>query len=150
MSLANARLATKKMLAEITLGRVHPTHTAFDDVVDAFLEQASRENRPRTVTDYRRLLKRHFPFRRSSIADITARDVLKRLAPLSATPSERHHAFTAGRALFRWAVRNQYLERSPMENLETPSGLPPEKWSSLKYGFMSLKEDENGRQETDI
>ena len=29
-------------------------------------------------------------------------------------------------------------------------GLPPEKWSSLKYGFMSLKEDENGRQETDI
>ena len=30
------------------------------------------------------------------------------------------------------------------------SCLPPEKWSSMKYGFMSLKEDENGRQETDI
>ena len=30
------------------------------------------------------------------------------------------------------------------------TGLPPEKWSSLKYGFISLKEDENGRQETDI
>jgi hypothetical protein len=26
----------------------------------------------------------------------------------------------------------------------------PEKWSFMKYGFVSLKEDEIGRQETDI
>ena len=30
------------------------------------------------------------------------------------------------------------------------NGLPPEKWSFMKYGFRSLKEDKNGRQETDI
>ncbi len=103
------------MLAEKTLGRIHPTHTAFDDAKERFLKECEQRNKPRTVQDYTRLLRRHYPFGRQSVADITARQVLQRLASLA--PSERHHAFTAGRRFFRWCVQNHLINRSPMEHM---------------------------------
>ena len=42
------------------------------------------------------------------------------------------------------------VNRSEIFRAAWAGGLPPEKWSSVKYGFVRLKEDENGRQETDI
>jgi integrase len=73
--------------------------------------------KPRTLSDYKRLLK-HFPFGRQSIADVTARDILQKLAKLP--PSEKHHAFTAARRFFRYAVQQHLIDRSPMESMAPP------------------------------
>jgi integrase len=103
------------MLAEKTLGRTHPTHTAFDDAKAQFLKECEERNKPRTVQDYTRLLRRHFPFGRQSVTDITARHVLQRLSSLP--PSEKHHALTAARRFFRWCVQNHLIDPSPIENM---------------------------------
>jgi integrase len=120
LTLAKARIEARRLLAQKTLGKIRPVHTAFDDAKAEFLEACGRKNRSRTVEDYRRLLSRHFPYERSSVGSITGRDILRRLGKLAGTPSEQHHAFTAARAFFRWCVRQDIIERSPMENMEVP------------------------------
>ena len=117
VSLADARTEAKRILAEKTLGKMRPTHKAFDDARDEFLKDRAKHARPRTVSDYTRLLKRHYPFARKSVGDIKPKDVLKRLQALSDTPAEKLHAFTAGRAFFRWCVSQHIIDRSPMESI---------------------------------
>lgn len=123
LTLSDARREAKRLLAKKALGHIKPTHTAFEDALTAFLEDCASRNKPRTVADYTRLLTRHYPFGRTSIASITANDVVKSLNRLRQTPSERHHATIAGRIFFRWAVRQQLIERSPMESLTPPPPL---------------------------
>jgi integrase len=123
LSLASARAEAKRLLAEKTLGKVRPTHTAFDDAKADYLAHCAERVRagtmkPRTLKDYTRLLT-FFPFGRQSVADITARDIIQRLKPLA--PSERHHAFTAARRFFRYSVQNHIIDRSPMENMAQPA-----------------------------
>src|SRR3546814_5193697 len=89
---------------------------AFDDAKELYLAECRQKNRPRTVAGYKRLLERHFPFGRRSVGDITPRDIQKELGKLTATPGHRHHAFTAGRAFFRWCPGQHLIERSPMED----------------------------------
>jgi integrase len=123
LSLASARAEAKRLLAEKTLGKIRPAHTAFDDAkADSLAHCTERVEagtmKPRTLQDYTRLLK-HFPLRRQSVGDITARDILQRLKPLP--PSERHHAFTAARRFLRYAVQNHVIDRSPMESMAPPA-----------------------------
>jgi integrase len=125
--LAKARSEAKTLLAEKTLGRTYPTHTAFDDAKTAFFAACEERVKagtlkPRTLSDYRRLLKR-FPFGRQSVADITPRQILQKLDPLP--PSERHHAYTAARRFFRYCVQHHLIDRSPMEHTASaPPGRP--------------------------
>jgi integrase len=124
VSLRDARTAARKLLAQKTLGHTHPTHTAFDDAkTDYFTHCEGRIKtgamKPRTLSDYKRLLN-HFPFARRSIADVTPRDSLQKLTKLP--PSEKHHAFTAARRFFRYAVQHHIIDRSPMENMAPPPG----------------------------
>jgi integrase len=123
LSLASARAEARRLLAEKTLGKIRPAHTAFDDAKTDYLAHCTERvkagtMKPRTLKDYTRLL-RHFPFGRQSVGDITARDILQRLKPLP--PSERHHAFTAARRFFRYAVQNHLIDRSPMESMAQPA-----------------------------
>jgi integrase len=123
LSLASARTEARRLLAEKTLGKIRPAHTAFDDAKADYLAYCTERvkagtMKPRTLKDYTRLLQ-HFPFARQSVADITARDILLRLKPLP--PSERHHAFTAARRFFRYAVQNHVVDRSPMESMAPPA-----------------------------
>lgn len=122
VNLATARATARKLLAQKTLGHTHPTHMAFDDAKSAYFSDCETRikvasMKPRTLSDYRRLLK-HFPFGRGSIANVTARDVLQKLAKLP--PSEKHHAFTAARRFFRYAVQQHIIDRSPMETMAPP------------------------------
>lgn len=125
ISLADARKEARRILAEKELGRVRPTRTAFDDAVQSFLADAGTRCRPRTVRDYTRLLK-HLSFGRTALAEIAPRIILKQLTPLPV--SEKHHAFTAARAFFRWCVQQHLIDRSPVENIVTPqNGKPRER-----------------------
>jgi hypothetical protein len=117
ISLSDARAEAKRILAEKTLGKVRPTHAAFEDVKEQFLAHCTRSNRPETVKSYRRHLNRHYPFGRKSVGDIGPRDILRNLAKLDDTPSEKHHAYVVGSRFFRWCIGQHFIDRSPMENL---------------------------------
>jgi integrase len=120
-SLADARKLAREQIAHKVLKRSFPVHTAWDDAKAQFLKECETRNRPRTVKDYRRLLTRHFPFGRQSVADITPRQILQRLAPLSL--AEKHHAYTAGRRFLRYCVQHHLIDRSPIESMAAvPTG----------------------------
>jgi len=123
LTLSEARTEAKKILANKTLGRIRPLHTAFDDAKDEFLGERAKTLRPRTLADYTRLLAKHFPYGRSSVASITPRMILSRIGRLP--PSEKQHAFAAGRAFFRFCVGQQYLDRSPMADMDPPASSKP-------------------------
>lgn len=123
VSLSDARTAARRILAEKILGRVKPTHTALEDAVKAFLLERAKTLRGRTVADYTRLLGKHYPYGRASIASITPRQIAGQLRNLPL--AERHHAFAAGRAFFRFCVSEQYLDRSPMADMEPPRTAEP-------------------------
>lgn len=118
VSLADARVAARRIVAEKTLGKVKPTHTAFDDAAQQFLDYTASHARPRTLREYTRIVKRHYPFGRQSIADIQPKDILKRLNGLA--PSEKEHAFRVGRTLFAWAMRRHMIDTSPFTRMEAP------------------------------
>lgn len=127
VSLQEARAEAKRILAERTLGKHTAPSKIASEVVRAFLDHVSRKNRPRTYRDYQRILNRHFlpPWKHERLDAISPRAVLDRLGKLKETPSEQNHAFAIFRIFFRWAVRNHYLDRSPMEAMQLPNRSTP-------------------------
>ena len=121
ISVADARKEAKRILAEKELGQIRPTHKPFDDAKADFFNDIEGRVKPRTLSDYRRLLDRHYRFKRKSIADIKPIEIMRLLNALSSTPSERHHAFSAGTVFFNWCVRQQLVEQSPMGRLAVPA-----------------------------
>jgi integrase len=145
ITLADAREAARRILAEKTLGKVRPTHTAFDDALDAFLKDCETRLRPITVRLYRRYLTSYFPFGRKSVGDIEPREIVRRLNPLK--PSEKEHAHRTGRTFFRWCVGQHILDRSPMETIARPPlGQPRERVLSdeeLKAVYSTARKAQN-------
>ncbi|MEW8145798.1 MAG: tyrosine-type recombinase/integrase [Candidatus Thiodiazotropha endolucinida] len=125
MSLAEARKEAKRILAEKMLGKVRPKHLAFDDAKKEYLEECAKKNRPSTLSDYTKILRRHYPFGRKAVGAITPHHILKELQKLNDKPTRKHYAFAVGRAFFKWCVRQHIIDRSPMEDLEPPKITAP-------------------------
>ena len=119
ISLSDARTEARRILAEKTLGKVRPTHTAFEDARDAFLKDCATRLRPLSLKLYRRQLTQHYPFGRASIGDIGPREILRHLNPLS--PGEKEHAHRIGRTFFRWCIGQHILDASPMDRMTKPA-----------------------------
>ncbi|MEM5471903.1 site-specific integrase [Hoeflea sp. AS60] len=122
-SLKEARDQAKRIQAEIALGIISEPKKAsqsvtFDEAVDRFLNAARQRSRPRTVSDYDRLLSRHFAFGRKRVADIDKQDLQKCLAKLDRVPSERKHADTVIRIFFNWAYREELVDENPVARLQ--------------------------------
>jgi integrase len=120
VSLSDARMEARRLLAEKALGHVRPKHVAFDDARDEFIKECEARLRPLTVRLYRRYLTVHYPFGRSSIGAITPRHLVKQLNLINDRPSEKEHAHRAGRTFFKFCVHQHILDRSPMENIPRP------------------------------
>jgi integrase len=120
ISLADARTEAKRILAEKALGKVRPTHTAFEDARDAFLKECESRLRPITVKLYRRHLATHYAFGRKGVGDITPREIVRNLNALNDRPSEKEHAARIGRTFFTWCVGQHIIDRSPMETIAKP------------------------------
>lgn len=118
ISLAEAREIAKRLLAERTLGKFRPHLMSWDEAVDLFLSICEQKNKPRTVRDYRRILKRHFPFGHKRLSEITPQEINHRIDKLRKTPSEQNHTIAAIKIFFRWAARRHYVDRSPCEGLQ--------------------------------
>jgi integrase len=119
ISLAQAREEAKRILAERTLGKLRPKSVAWDVARDAFLKEWAAKNRPRTVADYTRRLKLHFPFGKKHLDEITYDDIMRRLAKLAKTPSEQSHAVMVVKIFLRWAHKppRRYMPTNPTEGM---------------------------------
>ena len=121
LKLADARTKAKMLLAEKQLGVHQQVDTpTYEAALTAFLEVAAERNKPRTVRDYTRLLTRG-GFGREKLRDITPKDIQRKLDKLKATPSEQAHIHAALQIFFRFCVRRQLMDKSPMERVEKPS-----------------------------
>jgi integrase len=120
LTLQEARIEARRRLAEYTLGKVAPIPITMDEAVAEFIAAAETRNRPRTVGDYRRLLKRHFNLGQTRLTDITTAEIKRRLTRLSATPAEHDHAYVIVQIFFGYAVRQGWLSRNPVEGIPKP------------------------------
>ncbi len=121
LSLKDARTEAKRLLAEMTLGKMRPVSIRFDDARDRFIEACKAKNKPRTVYDYNRILNRHFKFGTTTLGNITQHELMRRIQKLSGTPSEQNHAFVTAKIFFRWAKRNNYVDVNPLADLPLPA-----------------------------
>jgi integrase len=122
ISLAEARATAKRILAERTLGRHQPRSISWDEALQIFLGEIAERKKPRTVADYTRLLKRHFPFGRRLLTEIRSDDVTRRLDQCSGAPTERRQALTVAKIFFHWAQRppRRYITQTPCDGLTIP------------------------------
>lgn len=123
LSLSEARTKAKKFFVEYEEGGLAPTQAeiSFEDAKTQFLTDCEGRNKPRTVSDYRRLLNKHFNFK-SAIKDVSRAQVMKVVSGLSSTPSEQSHAYVAIRTMMNWCVRHGLVEHSvvpPMKQKTT-------------------------------
>ncbi|MDP6708258.1 MAG: integrase arm-type DNA-binding domain-containing protein, partial [Alphaproteobacteria bacterium] len=121
LTLSDARTEAKRLMAEITLGKLRLASVSFLEAQKQFLAASRQKNKPNTVYRYQRHLERHFPFGSTLLTDISTDDVMRRINRLRDTPSEQNHAFMVARTFFRWAARNRLIDRSPLEGLSLPS-----------------------------
>ncbi|MCR9062269.1 MAG: integrase family protein, partial [Rhodobacteraceae bacterium] len=119
MSLSVARSAAKRFFVDYEVGVQSMAIRAVtcEEAVARFLEECAFRNKARTVSDYQRLLGRHFTFT-GDITAVTRQDIMKVISELSATPSEQSHAYVAIRTLMNWCVRHGLLEQSVVPRLK--------------------------------
>ncbi len=120
LTLSEARRAAMRVLSSperVLDQQFSGTSTmSFTDAKELFLADCERKNRPRTAKDYKRLLNRHFNYRRK-LGEVTRSQIVSTLQNLAPTPSEQHHAFVALRTLFNWCLKQGLLDSSPVANL---------------------------------
>lgn len=118
LSLADARAEARRVLAEFTLGRVRPQTISFEAALTAFFDDKRQSARPRTLNDYRRLMRR-FGFR-GALADIGPDEAARKLSKIK-SPSERGHMLVAGKVFFNWCRKRRYwVGESPLYGLTKP------------------------------
>jgi integrase len=111
MSLKEARTAALRLLSDTNA----PKSTKLsNEALDAFFTHCEGKNKPRTVRDYRRLLK---SFPSGKIASIGRVELLDALTRLVHVPAERAHTTTAFQVFLNWCVHNGYLETNPIAGL---------------------------------
>jgi integrase len=124
ISLSEARTEAKRILAEHTLGKHRPQSLTWDAGRELFLadcEQRVKERtlRARTLSDYRRLLKKHFALGRQQLAEITSDHIGRRIERITDAPSERNHALVAVKVFLSWAQKppRRYISHNPCEGM---------------------------------
>ena len=121
ITLKQARGQAKKLLAQITLGVQQNRTISYKDARDLFLEACETKNKKNTVDYYRKRLDAHFRFGRKRLDEITSTDIQTRIRKIKTSTSEQNHAFVVIRTLMNWAVREQYVDQSPIASMKPPT-----------------------------
>jgi integrase len=111
ISLSQARTEAKRMLAENTLGKFRPQMIGYQQALDLFIDEKTKSAPPRTVAEYKRLIELYFPFK-GSLSTVSHQEFAHAVNRIPA-PSERAHAFVAGKVFFNWAVKRRYITENP-------------------------------------
>ena len=118
ISLSRARTEAKRILAEKMLAKDTPPAISIEDALTAFLANAEKRNKHRTVKDYTRLLRKHLAtLSRKHLGEVCTRDVAHITDKLQDTPSEAAHALVAIKVFFNWCVRRSYVSSNPCARL---------------------------------
>jgi integrase len=120
LSLSEARIEAKRLLAERTLGRLRPTSVTFAEAVERFIEEKTKSRRPNTYEAYRWHLTR-LPFK-CYLTEISNDDIAHALKRITSR-STYDHALVAARIFFNWAMKRRYIEHNPTFGL-SPHGTP--------------------------
>jgi integrase len=114
ITLAQARIKAKRILAERTLGRHQTSSVGWQTAVEKFLDaRRSAGTKDSTVDEYERTLKRYFALGTTRLTEITKRDISGKLEKLNRVPSQKAHALVVIKMLFRWALHEGYVEIDP-------------------------------------
>ncbi len=120
ISLSEARIEAKRILAEHVLGKHKYDPISYEDALERYLAQCGDKNSLNTVADYKRMLN-SFKFRKTLLSDITQYEVFSRIEGLRGHPYAQNYHFSTIATFFRWAVIHQLLERSPIEGIPKPN-----------------------------
>lgn len=121
ISLADARLKVKQILAAKTLGTyTEPDQTTVDDALKLFIVMHEEKNKASTVYEIKRLLGHLAPLHKYPLETVTTRDLLDLINEASSSISERRHLFAACRGFFRWCARQRMIKLSPLHDLQPP------------------------------
>ena len=112
LSLAEARIEAKRMLAEKTLGKLRPQALTYEQAVKLFLEEKRNARRERTADDYEYYLDRFFSFK-GQLDAYGHPEVLRRLDRIK-KPSLHNHALAAARGFFNWCRKRRYISNNPV------------------------------------
>lgn len=121
ISLKEAREKAKQLLAEITLGVNQSRTISYREARALFLEACEAKNKKSTVDYYRKRLDTHFRFGRKRLNEISRLDVQSRVRKIKISTSEQNHAFVVIRTFLNWALREQYIDTSPIAALKPPA-----------------------------
>ncbi len=115
ISLAEARIEARRLLAEKTLGKTRPQAMTYPAALQAFLDEKAKSRRPRTVATLRSRLNQHFPLK-GQLADQTHQEIGRRLSKIK-TPSEHDHALSAVKTFFTWAHNRRLIDDNPVRGI---------------------------------
>lgn len=102
--------ARQKALTVLDAQSPHQPPKTPQTAILSFLEACEARNKPRTVQDYTRLLKR-FP------ETWDKQDILTTLTAFRSTPGEQSHLSTAFNVFLYWCVHNGIIEQNPIAGL---------------------------------
>lgn len=114
ISLSDARRKAMQLLGAT---RQNMPSVRFENARADFLDHQRKNNKPSTVRENDRLLKRHFPFT-GPLNAVTAQRINAILACLPR--SEANHAYVAIRTFFNWCITQHYLDHSPLNGSKLP------------------------------
>ncbi|MGR9109012.1 MAG: tyrosine-type recombinase/integrase, partial [Gammaproteobacteria bacterium] len=86
-----------------------------------YLAHCKHKLRASTYRDYEYNLTNYFPFGRKSIVDLKAADIQQKIDAVIS--SRKRYAFATIRAFMKWCIRQEIIDRNPMERLQSPK--PP-------------------------
>jgi integrase len=125
LTLQEARAEAKRLLAEYTLGREKPQPISWSDALEKYLGQIAATRKTRTHNEYAYMLRRNVRYGDMRVSDISPHDVRATIDGLAHSPAVQHRTYTILRAFLRWAHRNYYLDRNPMERMQAPRPCAP-------------------------
>jgi integrase len=125
ITLAEARHEAKIRLAQYTLGKDKPKAIGWTAAKDEYLAERAPKLSPRTYESYAYFLDRIFRYGTTKLSDLTPHDLADSLAKLNHAPVSQRYAFGTIRAFMRWAHRKHYLDRNPMERMQSPHPYVP-------------------------
>ncbi len=116
-SLADARKEARRILGNASFeDMAQRPSVPFTGAKDRFLADAESRTKPRTVSEYRRLLNRHFSYDKS-LHEITRQDIMRVVEGLRPTPVEARAAFVAVRTMMNWCHKHGLIDTSPVPRL---------------------------------
>ena len=119
LPLSEARAEARRFFVQYEEGPLSlgEPSVSFDQAKERFLRDCEGRNKPRTIADYRRLLKKHFHFT-ADLDEISRQKIMKVISGLSRTPSEQSHAYVAIRTMMNWCVRHGLIEHSVVPHIK--------------------------------